>query len=363
MPGRPARARLVRREIRRRADDREPTVRAGRHRVRPRRHVERPGSSRRQVAGGQPSASASRITSSLLSSLRSMFRWRGDLVECGEDLERDVALDEPRDVDMAALPRAEEVAAPQQRVGVQVGDPQPFVEGAGPIRRDGTAGGRAAHRRASVRPTIARPPALAPSVAAARQRADHRRPRRQRRSAAVIAGTCRSMRRPDLVEERQRAGVALERGPDEVAQRGLGLALDAGRQAERGDRLDVEALVGLEQLERLEREAGAIVGRARDSARTGCRRAAGPSGTARRPRGPGRIRRSGRPPAAGRVRRGGASRTSAPPGPVPSRRRAVRTPAGAACRAVRRRGAPRATGRRVPPGTRPSRPIRASRAG
>ena len=33
----------------------------------------------------------------------------------------------------------------------------------------------------------------------------------------------------DLVEERERAGFALERGPDEVAQRGLDLALDARR--------------------------------------------------------------------------------------------------------------------------------------
>ena len=39
------------------------------------------GRSRRQVAGGQPSAMASRTTSSLESSLRSMLRWRGDLVE------------------------------------------------------------------------------------------------------------------------------------------------------------------------------------------------------------------------------------------------------------------------------------------
>jgi len=38
------------------------------------------GRSRRQVAGGHPSASASRRTSSLSSSLRSMLRWRGNFV-------------------------------------------------------------------------------------------------------------------------------------------------------------------------------------------------------------------------------------------------------------------------------------------
>ena len=45
---------------------------------------------------------------------------------------------------------------------------------------------------------------------------------------------------PDLVEERERAGVPLEGGPDEVAQRRLGLALDGRREAELGDRLDIE---------------------------------------------------------------------------------------------------------------------------
>ena len=63
------------------------------------------------------------------------------------------------------------------------------------------------------------------------------------------------MRRPDLVEEGQRTRVAFERGPHELAQRGLGLALDGGRQAQLGDGLDVEPLVGLEQLECLERDA------------------------------------------------------------------------------------------------------------
>ena len=68
--------------------------------------------------------------------------------------------------------------------------------------------------------------------------------------------------RTDLVEERQRARLALQGAADELAQRGLRLALDRRRQAERRDRLDVEPLVGLEQLERLERERAPFVRRA-----------------------------------------------------------------------------------------------------
>ena len=54
---------------------------------------------------------------------------------------------------------------------------------------------------------------------------------------------------------------ALQSPPDEVAQRGLDLALDRPGQAELGQRLDVQALVGLEQLQALQGEAGALVGR------------------------------------------------------------------------------------------------------
>ena len=80
--------------------------------------------------------------SSLRSSLRSMFRCRGDLVDRGEDLEGDVPLDQPRDVDVAAVAAHQQVAAPQQRVGVEVHDEQPLVEGARPLggvvgRREG----------------------------------------------------------------------------------------------------------------------------------------------------------------------------------------------------------------------------------
>ncbi len=186
-----------------------------------------------------------------------------------------------------------------------------------------------------------------------------RRARRSRRPARGGSSSARpgpSMRRPDLVEERQRSRVPLERDAHEVAQRGLGLAFDVGRQAKRRDRLDVEPLVGLEQLDRLERDPRPLVRSAPGSARTGPRRAAAPSGTARRTRAPGRTRRSGRPPAAGRARRAGASRTSARPGRAPWPHRAARRRVGAGCTAARRRGAPRATGRRAPRDTRPLRP-------
>src|SRR6187551_960732 len=68
-----------------------------------------------------------------------------------------------------------------------------------------------------------------------------------------------SMCRPDLVEERQRACVALERGSDEFTQRRLGLTLDIRCQAQLRDRLDVEALIGLEELERLQRDPRPVV--------------------------------------------------------------------------------------------------------
>ena len=52
-----------------------------------------------------------------------------------EDLERDAALDHPRHVDVAPVPAHEEVAAEQQRVGVQVDGAQGRVERQRPLRR------------------------------------------------------------------------------------------------------------------------------------------------------------------------------------------------------------------------------------
>ena len=64
-----------------------------------------------------------------------------------------------------------------------------------------------------------------------------------------------------------------------------------------------------------------------------------------------------------RARRAGASRTSGRRGPGPSRRRAARRPGAAARTGARRRGAPRASGPRARRCTRRSRRTRASRAG
>src|SRR4029079_19522422 len=63
---------------------------------------------------------------------------------------------------------------------------------------------------------------------------------------------------PDLVEEGQRASLPLERVADEVAEGALALPLGLGREAKRGDRLHVLALVGLEELQGLEAETRPI---------------------------------------------------------------------------------------------------------
>src|SRR3954452_8634736 len=69
----------------------------------------------------------------------------------------------------------------------------------------------------------------------------------------------RRLAHADLVEEGQRPGVALEGDANELAQRGLGLAFDVGGQAELGDRLDVEALVRLQQLDGVEADRRPVV--------------------------------------------------------------------------------------------------------
>ena len=50
-------------------------------------------------------------------------------------LQRDIAVDQPGDVDLAARRRSGEVAAPQQRVGMQVGNDKSFVKFLGLLRR------------------------------------------------------------------------------------------------------------------------------------------------------------------------------------------------------------------------------------
>ena len=107
------------------------------------------------------------MTSSDRSSLRSMLRWRGDLVRRCEDLERDVPLAQARDVDLAAIRRAAAGRGP--RAVSRRGGRRPTASSwsAACTVRGGYGGGALVwHSRASVRPTIARPPALAASVTA-----------------------------------------------------------------------------------------------------------------------------------------------------------------------------------------------------
>ena len=92
----------------------------------------------------------------------------------------------------------EEVAAPQQRVGVEVGDQQRRVQRRGPAPRRRTAAARRVrHRRRSARPTRARPPARTPATAAA--------PTAAARSARARHSRWRSSSRRQAT--RQRVGV------------------------------------------------------------------------------------------------------------------------------------------------------------
>ena len=60
--------------------------------------------------------------------------------------------------------------------------------------------------------------------------------------------------RPDLVQECQRASVALQDVTQEPAHEPLHLGLDVGRQSQPGDGLDVQAAIRAQQLERPERQ-------------------------------------------------------------------------------------------------------------
>ena len=126
---------LVGGQVGRRSDDPEAAVGARGQAVGAAARWSARGRSRRHVAGGQPSARASRMTSSLRSSLRSRLRWRGDCVVAARTCERDVAVDQPRHVHLAAGPALQQVPAPEQRVGVEVGDPQAGVQRARPVGR------------------------------------------------------------------------------------------------------------------------------------------------------------------------------------------------------------------------------------
>ena len=140
------------------------------------------------------------------------------------------------------------------------------------------------------------------------------------------------------------------------------LSTAAGRRSAR-QRFDVQALVRLQELERLQGEACPIGRRARAARAEDAAQWRDPAEAIRPPPACDRIRRSG-PPRAGRpARRPDASRTSAPHGPNSSPRPAARRRGGAARTAPRLRGAPRGSGPPARPGTRPWPPTRASRAG
>ena len=81
-----------------------------------------------QVAGGQRCATESKVMSSLRSSFRSMLRLLGRLGDDREHLQRHAALEQARDVDVAARAAPQQVTVPQQRVRVQVRDQQARVE-------------------------------------------------------------------------------------------------------------------------------------------------------------------------------------------------------------------------------------------
>ena len=251
---------FVRGEVGACPDDPERAIGASGQAVGTRREVERarqqpaPGRGRPAEGDGEQDDVVGPVVVALDVEVAGRLRGRG------EDLERDVPLAQARDVHLATVAALQQVAAPQQRIGVEIGDPQRLVQRPRAIRRPYGGAAQVRHRRASVRPTIARPPAFAPSVtavAASRAETDGRRAARRAHEGTGRTG----LRRPDLVEERERARVAFERPADELAEGGLGLAFDVGREAERRDRLDVEPLVGLEQLERLEADRRPVVRR------------------------------------------------------------------------------------------------------
>ena len=133
--------RAVGREVGGRAQDPQPASGPGREPVRPRREVQRPrqepspGRGRPAQRDGEQDHVVARIVVALdVEVARRLGRG-------GQDLQRDIALDQPRHVDVAACAALEEVAPPQQRVGVEVRDPKLGVQGARPVGRDVRRGG------------------------------------------------------------------------------------------------------------------------------------------------------------------------------------------------------------------------------
>ncbi len=137
----------------------------------------------------------------------------------------------------------------------------------------------------------------------------------------------------------------------------------AGRQAQLGDGLDVEALIGLEQLERIQAQAGPVVGRSGAALAHDAAERRHPAEALVGLQDAVALDAAIDLGARARARRAGASRTSARPGRAPSRHRAARRRGAGARTAARRRGAPPGCGRPARPGTRPSRRSPGRRAG
>ena len=135
MPGRSRRAASYVGQVLARADDREPAVRARGHRVGTGRHVEgarqEPPPRRRRPA--EREREQDHVVAAIVVAVEVEVARR--LGRRGQDLERHVALDQPRNVDVPARRALQQVAAPQQRIGVEVGHPYLGVQRAGAVGR------------------------------------------------------------------------------------------------------------------------------------------------------------------------------------------------------------------------------------
>jgi hypothetical protein len=170
-PGRDAGSRravgVVRGEIGRGPDDPEPAVGARREPIGPRGHVKRAGQEPppRRRWPAERDREQDHVVAPIVVSVE--VEVPGRLRRSRQDLQRDVALDEPRHVDVPAGAALHQVAAPEQRIRVRSATHSSAWRAL--ARSDATYGGSAAvvHSRASVRPTAHRPPAFAVRVSAA----------------------------------------------------------------------------------------------------------------------------------------------------------------------------------------------------
>ena len=120
----------------------------------------------RHVSAGQPRPMASSVTSSDRSSLRSMFRWRGDFVATPNTWSATLPSISRGTSTWPRSPRSEQVPAPEQRVGVEVDDGRGRVDAPRPLGDLVGRRGRDRVQRRSVRATSVRPPARAATAPA-----------------------------------------------------------------------------------------------------------------------------------------------------------------------------------------------------